>query len=57
MFTEPECTGLGTACDAVLIKGVKTLVMSKFEEDFEERVDEWVDGKISAKEFRMLIAK
>ena len=56
-FTEPNCTDLGAACDAGLIKDIKGLVKKRFELDFEERVDDWCDGKISASEFRMLVAK
>ena len=55
-FTPPGCTDLAAACDAGLIKDVKSLVKQRFEEDFEERVDDWSDGKISAREFRLLIA-
>ena len=48
-FTPPNCTDLAAACDAGLIKSVKDRIKAKFERDFEERVDDWTGGNITAR--------
>ena len=47
-FTPPDCTDLAAAVDAGLGKDVKGIVKRKFEEDFDDRFDDWCNGKISA---------
>lgn len=48
-FTPPDCTDLAAAVDAGLGKDIKHIVKRKFQEDFDERFDDWCDGKISAR--------
>lgn len=49
LFTVPGCTDVGAAVDAGLGRDVKGGMKRRFEADFEERMDDWCDGKITAR--------
>ena len=48
IYTPEDCTDLCAVTDAGLGKAIKDRMKAKFEKDFDERADEWVDGDISA---------
>lgn len=57
IYTPEDCTDLCAVTDLGLGKAIKDRMRMKFDENFENNIDAWVDGRVTASDRRLLQAK